>query len=77
MVKYKEIERSEGSKVNGEEWKVNIPWQRIKGHQTGDFNRPDAKVEHSPLYIRQIPALSYMHLIIYFPVTNLLIHISY
>lgn len=30
MVKYKEIERSEGSKVNGEEWKVNIPWQRIR-----------------------------------------------
>lgn len=38
MVKYKEIEGSEGSKVNGEEWEVNIPWQRIKGHLTGDCN---------------------------------------
>lgn len=33
-VKYKEIERTEGSKINEEEWKVNIPRQRIKGHLT-------------------------------------------
>lgn len=76
MVKYKEIERSEDSKVNGEEWKVNIPWQRIKGHLSGDCNRHDAKVKHSPLYIRQITTLFYMHLIIDFPLTNFLIHIS-
>lgn len=32
MVKYKEIERTEGSKISQEEWKVNMPWQRIEGH---------------------------------------------
>lgn len=34
MVEYKEIKGTEGSKINEEEWKVNIPWQKIKGHLT-------------------------------------------
>lgn len=34
MVKYEEVEKTEGGKVNEEGWKVNRPWQRIKRHLT-------------------------------------------